>query len=161
MHPPSGAPGLFHMSEILAGLLRGMLHLHRSEGLLQIQNPVHRLDCMWKQKCRREKSKKRRTEDPLNVSIRIEIFPLVPLNSCSFPFLASFTFDLYFLAHELWLGVGVVRRFAKAPAGYSVFRGETKRDSAKRGRRPAAPPDLRRNHRLVVSRSAALPPRPG
>jgi len=44
------------------------------------------------------------------------------------------------LRGKLGLGTGMAVRFAKAPAGIYVFIVETKRDSAKEGGRPAAPP---------------------
>jgi hypothetical protein len=49
-------------------------------------------------------------------------------------------------------------RFAKAPAGIYAFIVETKRDSAKEGGWPRLVP--RKDHRLVISRSAALSPCP-
>ncbi|MCX5911487.1 MAG: hypothetical protein NTV04_06120 [Deltaproteobacteria bacterium] len=55
---------------------------------------------------------------------------------------------------------GAAARFAKAPAGHSAFIVETKGVSATRGGRPAAPPHPMEDLRLVVSRSAALPPVP-
>jgi len=45
-----------------------------------------------------------------------------------------------FLRGKLGLGTGMAMRFAKAPAGIYAFIFETKRDSAKEGGRPAAPP---------------------
>jgi hypothetical protein len=49
-------------------------------------------------------------------------------------------FGYLFLRGKLGLGTGTAGRFAKAPAGINVFIGETKRDSAKEGGRPTAPP---------------------
>jgi len=54
--------------------------------------------------------------------------------------LAPLHFEYLFLRGKLGLGTGMAGRFAKAPAGIYAFIGETKRDSAKEGGRPAASP---------------------
>jgi len=54
--------------------------------------------------------------------------------------LAPLHFEYLFLRGKLGLGTGMAMRFAKAPAGIYAFIFETKRDSAKEGGRPAAPP---------------------
>ncbi len=57
---------------------------------------------------------------------------------------------------KLGLGPGMATRFAKAPAGITAFIGETNGFTQREaeGRRPRLDPW--KDHRLVVSRSAAL-----
>jgi hypothetical protein len=70
--------------------------------------------------------------------------------------LAPLHFEYLFLRGKLGLGTGMAVRFAKAPAGIYAFIVETKRDSAKEGGWPRLVPW--KDHRLVISRSAALSP---
>ena len=72
--------------------------------------------------------------------------------------LAPLHFEYLFLRGKLGLGTGMAVRFAKAPAGIYAFIVETKRDSAKEGGWPRLVPW--KDHRLVISRSAALSPCP-
>jgi hypothetical protein len=72
------------------------------------------------------------------------------------PSLLRFVFE-----EKLELGPGMATRFAKAPAGITAFLGETNGFPQKEAEslRPRLGPG--KDHRLVISRSAALSPGPG
>ncbi|MBP1712052.1 MAG: hypothetical protein H6Q42_255, partial [Deltaproteobacteria bacterium] len=55
---------------------------------------------------------------------------------------------------------GVAAGFAKAPVGISAITHEIQSDSVKRGGDLRSRPALWKVHRLVISRSPTLPPRP-
>ena len=78
----------------------------------------------------------------------------IPIVTC-LPSLLRFIFE-----GKLGLGPGMATRFAKAPAGISAFLGETKGFPQREaeGLKPRLFPW--KNHRLVVSQSAALSPGP-
>jgi len=66
------------------------------------------------------------------------------------------------LRQKLGLGVGVAARFAKAPVGTLTFLSDPKKAFRKERRKACGLRLVLWKHQcLVVSRSAALPPRPG
>ena len=70
-----------------------------------------------------------------------------------------FTFGIFFDA-KAWTGRGDAAGFTKAPVGISAITHEIQSHSAKRGGDLSSRSTRWKEHRLVISRSPMLPPRP-